>query len=319
MTAPTYSNPLVPSLLLRDDLHNLPQRAERVVRTLEQGTLAMLIGPWSSGKTFVELDLAACVATGTPWHGRRVEQGRVLMIAAEGVSGINDRLCAWEAHNNREIDGADLIVLPRAVNLLHTTEVDHLVHLVTAHDPALILIDTLARCTTGGDLNSSQDMSKAVDACRRLLQAAPRATVLIAHHTGKDTRTPLGSVVLEAAADTVYRIKKSGDEVTLTCSKRRDGSVEDTIKLELSRVDGTGSAALNRRGHSTTLTPRANDLMSAVSAHVRPGERTSKADLRKASGQSPATFTRSLNTLVEAGLITAHGTGRTAEYALADN
>jgi ABC-type glutathione transport system ATPase component len=42
------------------------------------GELHALVGPSGSGKSFVALDWALCVAAGIPWHGRETIQGKVL-------------------------------------------------------------------------------------------------------------------------------------------------------------------------------------------------------------------------------------------------
>ena len=40
---------------------------------LERNTLAAVIGESGSGKSFIVVDIACCIATGTPWHGRDVQ------------------------------------------------------------------------------------------------------------------------------------------------------------------------------------------------------------------------------------------------------
>lgn len=58
----------------------------------ERGT-GLLSGQWGTGKTFIALDLAASVMTGTPFAGRNVaRRGGVLFIAAEGADEIPVRL-----------------------------------------------------------------------------------------------------------------------------------------------------------------------------------------------------------------------------------
>ena len=53
--------------------------------------------------------------------------------------------------------------------------------------PALIIVDTLARCMVGGDENSAKDMGLFI-AHADALRKETGATVLIIHHTGKNGR-----------------------------------------------------------------------------------------------------------------------------------
>jgi hypothetical protein len=59
-------------------------------------------GAPDSKKTFTALDIAMCVATGTPWMGREVAQGAVLFIAAEGGDDIHLRRQAWAEHYGKD-------------------------------------------------------------------------------------------------------------------------------------------------------------------------------------------------------------------------
>lgn len=61
---------------------------------LARGAVSMLYGPSNTGKSFLALDIAYHVAKGVPWGGRRVRQGNVLYVAAEGGSGFNNRVAA---------------------------------------------------------------------------------------------------------------------------------------------------------------------------------------------------------------------------------
>ena len=61
---------------------------------LARGAVSMLYGPSNTGKSFLALDIAHHVAKGAPWGGRRVRQGNVLYVAAEGGSGFNNRVAA---------------------------------------------------------------------------------------------------------------------------------------------------------------------------------------------------------------------------------
>ena len=66
---------------------------------ITQHGLSVMYGAPGAGKSFVALDMALSISTGTPWQGIPTRQGKVLYIAGEGVGGLGKRLKAWEAHN----------------------------------------------------------------------------------------------------------------------------------------------------------------------------------------------------------------------------
>jgi hypothetical protein len=80
--------------------------------------------------------------------------------------------------------------------------------------PVLIVVDTLAR-NFAGDENGTKDMNQFIR-CMDAIRLAWKATILIVHHTGKDTsRGARGSSVLKAAIDTEF--SASMDENKIIC------------------------------------------------------------------------------------------------------
>jgi RecA-family ATPase len=80
-----------------------------------EGLLSVYYGPYGCGKSFGALDMCLCLDTGRAWHGHKVQPvlGRVIYIAAEGVSGIQQRIEAWKIENHLEVD-PDLLILGEA-------------------------------------------------------------------------------------------------------------------------------------------------------------------------------------------------------------
>src|SRR3546814_108548 len=60
----------------------------------ETDSFCVLFGDPESGKSFMAMDWACCVATGTPWKDRKVKKGPVLYINGEGQHGVNRLLTA---------------------------------------------------------------------------------------------------------------------------------------------------------------------------------------------------------------------------------
>jgi hypothetical protein len=75
--------------------------------------------------------------------------------------------------------------------------------------PGLIVLDTLARCYGGGDENSTKDMNTFVTNCDLLRESFPDTTILVVHHTGKDTARGLrGSSAFNGALDIAFEMNR---------------------------------------------------------------------------------------------------------------
>ena len=57
-------------------------------------TINWMVASPESFKTFIALDMAACIASGRPWHGRPTKEARVLYLSAEGGEDIHIRRAA---------------------------------------------------------------------------------------------------------------------------------------------------------------------------------------------------------------------------------
>lgn len=198
---------------------------------LGHGAMSVIYGPSNSGKTFVVLDIAMHVASGAHWRGCRVEQGPVLYIAAEGGSGIKNRLVALK-QERPEFSDAPLFVLPTALDFFSDGDVKALCD-VLDEPPILIVVDTLARSMGQGDENSTKDMSTFVKN-GDLLRKETGAHVLIVHHTGKnEDRGARGASALKAAVDTEILITSNHQ---ITPKKQRDLPLEGYVSFSLRPV-----------------------------------------------------------------------------------
>src|SRR4051794_37459593 len=88
-------------LELFDDLQveSLPAPEYLIQGVLTRCGIAMLYGAAGEGKTFVAFDIAFSCATGSPWHGLAIAQGKVIYVLAEGREGLSSRVCAWKSHH----------------------------------------------------------------------------------------------------------------------------------------------------------------------------------------------------------------------------
>lgn len=303
-------NPLARSVLTRDGLRDLPDPEPLIDNVLDQASVALLYGKWGTGKSFLALDWAACVATGRRWQGRQTHQRRVLYVAAEGAYGLKQRVEAWETGWKTEIPDDALHILRRPVNLTLGREAADLADLIATNGYGLVVLDTLARCMVGVDENSARDCGVVVDVLVRLREATPdgRGVILPVHHTGKDGRTSRGSSAFEGGADTVYSLNIDEGTVLLNREKRKDGPEHDRHRFKLDSVPGSGSCVISATS-GVESSPRAEALLATFCHHFS-ASGASKTELRKVSDLTDGTFYRGLSDLLESGALVNVGTER---------
>ena len=296
-------------LLWRRDLDSLPTLEWLVEGVIPKDSSGVLVGPFASGKTFVLVDIAACVATGTAWHGLEVAQGPVLYVYSEGVRGAKQRVEAWESANGKT--APDIAFIPRPVHLLDRDEVDYVLKRINEEmpePPVLIIIDTLSRSIAGADENSQKDMTIAVENAA-LIGRETGAAVWFAHHPnrGGDYR---GSSVLPGAVDVMASVKKAEDIVTISCEKMKDAPPFDDITLVL--MPHEGSLALETETTFNMQMRKIDSMkeeewmvLAALAAFGEEG--ASYSQWRTAAGMPKTTFNRHRNALKGAGVAEQRG------------
>ncbi|HRX83502.1 MAG TPA: helicase RepA family protein [Phycisphaerae bacterium] len=246
VTPPTPAPPPPPRIrLTRADQIEMRPPHWLLRGMLERDTFALIFGDPGCGKSFLAIDWACRVATGTPWRGHDVRSGPVVYVAGEGQQGFGRRIRAWSEHHGVSLADMPLYLAP-AVAIPSATD---LVALVTAIDagvtallgePILIVLDTLARCFGGGDENSTQDMSRFVSACDAIRQRYS-CTILVVHHAGHgDKSRARGAIALKAALDAEYRLANDTG-LLLTATKMKDAEMPPPLALELVTVELPGA------------------------------------------------------------------------------
>lgn len=224
---------------------SLARREDPLVRgLLDKGALSEWYGGSNTGKTFILLSLARAVAAGEPWAGKPTSRGLCIYFALEGGLGIVKRGAAL-AHGRRDLDGLPLYIVPQPLDLRSGNDgVKALLDAVkaieaAAREPcAFLAIDTLSRALAGGDENSSADMGRIVQAFTAI-QAATRAHVAFAHHTGKDeSNGARGHSLLKGAVDTELYIRRGlREEVgAIENTKQRDMELAPDMAFRLEDV-----------------------------------------------------------------------------------
>lgn len=211
---------------------------------LEERSLSCLFGPPGVGKSFIAFDLAAAVATGTPWHGCATRKGSVILVVGEGKAGVGRRLRAWMKERKIDLSEARLHVTTKPVPMLDAAAAYRLVEAIdaviaeTGEPPALIVIDTLARNFGDGDENSAKDASAFVAAVDELLRQRYGAHVMVVHHSGHEAGRARGSSAFKAAWDQEFAATDiaAAGLVKFAATKMKDAEKPTPMEFQLKEI-----------------------------------------------------------------------------------
>lgn len=212
---------------------------------IEADSLIQVFGDPGGGKSFIGIDIACCIATGTPWHGHDVKQGSVFYIAGEGHNGLARRFKGWELGNKVSLNGAPIFKSHRAAQLYDATEAaivaESIKQLVAqaGMPPSMIIIDTLAR-NMGGDENSTEDMNAFIQHLDIYLRQPYKCCVNVIHHSGAmDKDRSRGSTALRGALDAEYKcqLDQGSKTITFESKKMKDAEMPPPKAFRIAQVD----------------------------------------------------------------------------------
>lgn len=252
------------ALLSPMELDQLPEAEPLVESFLVKESVVRLYGPPKSYKSFVMLDLAACIGGGMEWHGKRVVQSKVLYVVAEGVRGIKRRVRAWEALNKRAMTGVDFY--ERAVQLGDRKDVSKLIRTAKRGGYEFIVLDTQARCTVGLEENSASEMGVVV-AALDVLKEVTGACVALVHHSGASGGRARGSTAILGALDAEFEVEADKDSMSVTMHTRAQKDLAEAPSIDFDLVTPGPGQSLAVKPRRQWYQARPEDL-----APLRPNE-----------------------------------------------
>ena len=178
-------------------------------------------------KTWLALDLAVSVASGTPALGRFSvrDPGPVLFYGAEdGPAQLSARIGAIADARDIDIGDLDLgLILPHSLRLDTERDRARLTATIDRHRPRLLVLDPLVRLHRL-DENSAGDVS-ALLAELRLLQRSYQLALVLVHHLRKqggpvDGQALRGSGDLHAWGDSNLFLRRRDRHLVLTAEHR---------------------------------------------------------------------------------------------------
>lgn len=252
----------------------LPERGRSVVA-----------GPSQSGKSFLAIHMAMCIARGVDFFGNQADKGLVIYQAGEGGYGIANRFDAYRRHHELADEDLPIVVLPEQVDLYSRDgDTEKLIAEIRAwqlvhRDPLrLIVIDTLATATVGADENSGKDMGYVLENIARI-ERELRCHVMLVHHMNAAGQKLRGHTSVHANVDTV--ITTVNDETTkirtVKLAKQKDGEDGKTLRFKLKGVELGWNEKRNRHDTSCVVVPVSEtDQLKAekekLGFEVRPSE-----------------------------------------------
>jgi hypothetical protein len=301
---------------------------------MARGTITMLSGDTSAGKSFVSLALAMAVLDGgRTWLGRSVAgPGRVLIVENEMPGFDVEKRLRGFGIRNEHWDRLAYLDKTQAVALDDPRQAEHLVRVVEEFAPDLVVLDTLFSLVPSIDHNSN---GAAATCYRDVLRPLARNTsLLLLHHENKPGEKGRGRAEYAATgarswanqADRHLTLAATGDKQVNT-EQLDNGRSRSTYALELdsgktrgvlkprpaleivTEADAKGrvtSTELGVVGERQRRNPSQRDrrIVAALESTAGPMRRK---DLAEASGGEGGSFARALGKLQDAGRVVKDG------------
>jgi len=206
--------------------------------------LALIYGPPKSGKSFWAFDTAVHIAMGCEYRGRRVRQGAVVYVAAEGGKGFEKRIEAFRRTCGG--DGAPFYLITARPNLIrdHKELIEAIRRGLGADMPVAVYIDTVNRSLVGSE-SKDTDVAQYISACGAVEDAFSCAVVLV-HHSGLEGGRPRGHTSLTGSSDVQISVARdAAQNIVTTVEFEKDGPADAVIlsRLEVVEIglDGDGN------------------------------------------------------------------------------
>ena len=277
------------------------------------------IGNTGTYKSFTELGMALCVATGKQWLGHSVAQGRVLFIIGEGASGLDQRVRAWEEACNGGIPVRDEVfhVARKPGSLSQQATWDALTAYAEEGLFSYIVLDTFSSLAPEADetkdaaltLSRMTDLSVAINGC-----------VTLVHHTGWGDKTRArGGSQFESNADSILiyaAVAEGSPVISVTLKKLKDDQSGAVFYLNALRwtQNGVDSVIMQNSSPSAAGVPTAAKILTSLDGYGPTG--ATGPQLAEDVESKGSTFYKALNKLITSGKVVKAGNASTRRYYL---
>ena len=278
-----------------------------------RSSVGVIGGAPKCSKTWLALDMALSVATGTPCLNKYAvpEPGSVLVYLAEDALPIvRERVEGMARRRDLDVAAVPMHVITMPVlRLDRGPHRSQLFETVRRLRPRLLLLDPLVRLH-GIDENNAGEVA-ALLAYFRSLQRELDVSVVLVHHTRKNAAAGVaagqglrGSGDIHAFGDSNLYLRRSGDRLVLS-SEHRAAAASPPVYLELvasSQATHLAVIAETRDEHQRTLQDRVLQLLAS-------GDVLTRAKLRENLAVKNERLGEVLESLQQAGRIGRQTTG----------
>jgi hypothetical protein len=279
-----------------------------------ESSVGVIGGAPKCAKTWLGLDLALSVATGTACLGRYAvpRPGPVLVYLAEdALTVVRQRVEGMARQRGLELAGVDLhVITVPALRLDRQPHRQRLLETVRRLRPRLLLLDPLVRLH-GIDENSATEVAELL-AYFRLLQRQLDLSVILVHHTRKNAAGGVaagqglrGSSDLHAFGDSNLYLRRVRERLVLL-SEHRAAPAAPAVTLELVASE---AATTHLQVVAEAPGDRQGSLQDQVLACLVPGRELTRAKLRDLLSVQNQRLGEALETLERAGRIRHSATG----------
>jgi hypothetical protein len=277
-------------------------------------SVGVIGGAPKCSKTWLGLDLALSVATGTPCLGKYAvpEPGPVLVYLAEdALPLVRERIAGMARHRGLDLRSIEIHVITAPTLRLDLDE--HRARLFeTARRlrPRLLLLDPLVRLH-GIDENNAGEVAELLGYIRSLQRRLGLSVVLV-HHTRKNAAGGTaagqglrGSGDIHAFGDSNLYLRRAGQRLMLL-SEHRAAPASPPVYLEL-RASDAETTHLDVVGETTVEQQRS--LQERVLELLTSGVTLTRAKLRAALSVKNEVLGTALESLEQAGSLTRTSAG----------
>jgi hypothetical protein len=277
-------------------------------------SVGMIGGAPKCSKTWLGLDLALSVATGTPCLGKYAvpRSGPTLIYLAEdALPVLRERVAGMARH--RGVDLADVamhVITAPTLRLDRDPHRGRLLETAKRLRPRLVLLDPLVRLH-GIDENNAGEVAGLL-AYFRLLQRELDLSVILVHHTRKNAAGGVaagqglrGSSDLHAFGDSNLYLRRTSQRLLLS-NEHRAAPASPPVYLELVATDAqTTHLEVVTEAHD----PKQSSLPDQVLVLLASGAVQTRAALRATLGVKNQRLGEALESLEQSGRIQRTPTG----------
>jgi hypothetical protein len=277
-------------------------------------SVGLIGGAPKCSKTWLGLDLALSVATGTACLGRYAvpEPGPVLVYLAEDALPIvRQRVEGMARHRGLNLQQVEIhVITAPTLRLDREQHRRQLLRTAQRHRPRLLLLDPLVRLH-GIDENNASEVAGLL-AYIRTLQRQLELSVILVHHTRKNGaagvaagQTLRGSSDLHAFGDSNLYLKRSRDRLVLS-TEHRAAPPSPPVYLELVT---TNAQTTYLKVAAELHDQKPTSLAEQVLALLTDGVVLTRAKLRDVLGVKNERLGQTLESLEQAGRLRRTPTG----------